>query len=154
MSVVLDENNYHIYCLEESSNVNINMPVEGDPMQNTLMHLAVISKNVNLINKLYAMGADIYIPNINGETACDLLAKELYIGINYIMEGMMTLDNIIEMYKMYVVNLKNENDNLKNKLNYNKIINIPDSMSIVYDKKRKREETSSTLESKKTSIQI
>jgi len=93
------------------------------------------------------MGADIYIPNINGETACDLLAKELYIG-------MMTLDNIIEIYKMYVINLKNENDNLKNKLNYNKIINIPDSMSIVYDKKRKREETSSTLESKKTSIQI
>jgi len=144
---VYDENNYHIYCLEESSNVNINMPIEGDPMQNTLMHFAVISKNVNLINKLYAMGADIYIPNINGETACDLLAKELY-------KGMMTLDNIIEMYKMYVVNLKNENDNLKNKLNYNKIINIPDSMSIVYDKKRKREETSSTLESKKTSIQI
>lgn len=71
---LIDGNNTRIYRMLQCNKIKVNEPLPNDPRGNTLLHLAITFRNINLIKRLMDEGALMTIKNRKNETACDLLA--------------------------------------------------------------------------------
>lgn len=169
-TAVKDGNNTWIYRQMSSNKIDVYEVLPNDPNKNTLLHLAVIFRNINLIRKLIDEDVDPKIKNAKGDTVCDLLS---YSGLGSMIERIIRvnevnydqLDSLRESNESKTVRihtLETENNSLKTSKTLHlkkisdletetqslkdKIQELSDNIVVLSDKKRRREQDSSELQ--------
>lgn len=169
-TAVKDGNNTWLYRLMNSNRIDVHEILPNDPNKNTLLHLAVIFRNINLIRKLIDEDVDPKIKNAKGDTVCDLLS---YSGLGNMIEKIVrvneanydemdTLRESNENKTVRIHTLEAENNALKitktlhmkkisdletdKQVLKDRIQELSDNIVVLSDKKRQREQDSSELQ--------
>lgn len=169
-TAVKDGNNTWLYRLMNSKRIDVHEVLPHDPNKNTLLHLAVIFRNINLIRKLIDEDVDPKIKNAKGDTVCDLLS---YSGLGNMIEKIVRqaeanydeMDELRESNENKTVRihtLEAENNALKitktlhmkkisdletdKQVLKDRIQELSDNIVVLSDKKRQREQDSSELQ--------
>jgi len=74
-TAIIDDDEKKVIEVLNTNTISINQTISRDPYRNTLLHTAIIMGNVNIIQTLINMGADLRIKNKKGESCADLLSK-------------------------------------------------------------------------------
>lgn len=74
-TAIIDDDEKKVIEVLNTNSISINQTISRDPYRNTLLHTAITMGNVNIIQTLINMGADLRIKNKKGESCADLLSK-------------------------------------------------------------------------------